>query len=123
MTTSLNSGPKYGDQVARANRVVRGDGVTTVLGGIQQTAPPSESSRKPIVLADFEGADYGGWTAEGEAFGAGPAGGTLQNQQRVTGFRGKRLVNTFLGGDAPQGTLTSPSGSLTTASLKASQTP
>ena len=46
--------------------------------------------------------------ATGEAFGKGPAHGTLPNQQTVSGFLGKGLVNTFLGGDRPQGTLTSP---------------
>ncbi|HEV7867365.1 MAG TPA: GH32 C-terminal domain-containing protein [Chthoniobacteraceae bacterium] len=60
------------------------------------------------VFADFEGADYGGWKVEGEAFGAAPARGTLPNQQPVTGFRGAGLVNSYRGGDGPQGTLTSP---------------
>jgi hypothetical protein len=46
--------------------------------------------------------------AAGEAFGKAPARGTLAGQQNVSGFLGKGLVNTFLGGDAPSGTLTSP---------------
>lgn len=45
---------------------------------------------------------------EGEAFGTAPAGGTLGGQQKVSGFLGKGLVNTFLGGDRPQGKLISP---------------
>jgi len=61
------------------------------------------------VLADFEGPDYGKWKAMGEAFGKGPAKGTLSGQQQVSGFDGKGLVNTFLDGDGPGGTLTSPS--------------
>ena len=60
------------------------------------------------MLADFEGDDYGDWTVEGEAFGKGPAKGTLPGQQAVSGFQGKGLVNTFLGGDGPRGKLTSP---------------
>ncbi len=60
------------------------------------------------VFADFEGTDYGGWTATGTAFGTGPAHGTLPNQQNVGGFRGNGLVNSFLGGDRATGTLTSP---------------
>jgi hypothetical protein len=32
---------------------------------------------KDIVIADFEGKDYGKWKVTGEAFGAGPAQGTL----------------------------------------------
>ncbi|MCH8119261.1 MAG: hypothetical protein IIC00_05990 [Planctomycetes bacterium] len=64
--------------------------------------------RPKIVLTDFEGADYGNWKTTGEAFGKGPANGTLASQQKVNGFLGKGLVNTFLGGDKPHGTLTSP---------------
>ncbi|HEY5836734.1 GH32 C-terminal domain-containing protein [Streptomyces sp.] len=60
------------------------------------------------VLADFEGADYGDWTATGTAFGPGPAQGTLPGQQQVTGYQGNGLVNTFLQGDSTTGTLTSP---------------
>src|SRR5258706_2490113 len=78
----------------------------------------SEAALQPLVtpecvpegklLADFEGNDYAGWRATGDAFGNQPARGTLANQQSVSGFRGKGLVNSFLGGDSAQGTLTSP---------------
>lgn len=61
-----------------------------------------------IVFADFEGETYGDWTTTGTAFGAGPAKGTLPNQMPVTGFKGKGLVNSYLGGDKSTGTLTSP---------------
>jgi fructan beta-fructosidase len=63
-----------------------------------------------ILIADFEGKGYPeGWKVEGEAFGKAPAKGTLGGQMRVTGFEGKGLVNTFLGGDKPIGKMTSPS--------------
>lgn len=62
-----------------------------------------------VVLADFETADYGSWSKTGTAFGSGPAAGTLASQQPVTGYRGGRLVNSFLGGDGSTGTLASPS--------------
>lgn len=61
-----------------------------------------------ILIEDFEKADYGAWQAEGEAFGPGPAEGTLPDQMRVYGFSGKRMVNSFYGGDGATGTLTSP---------------
>ncbi len=61
-----------------------------------------------LLIADFEGDDYGDWKAEGEAFGAGPARGTLPNQMPVTGFLGKGLVNSYFKGDGTMGTLTSP---------------
>ena len=68
----------------------------------------SFAQRLDIVLADFEGDDYGDWKATGEAFGKGPARGTLPNQMPVEGFEGKGLVNSYPGGDDTTGTLTSP---------------
>ncbi len=59
------------------------------------------------VIADFEQDSYHGWTAQGEAFGTGPAAGTLDGQMAVSGFQGIRLVNSFLGGDGPTGKLVS----------------
>jgi fructan beta-fructosidase len=67
------------------------------------------ADRADTLVADFEGDTYGdGWTATGTAFGKGPAKGTLPNQMLVTGYRGKGLVNSYLGGDGATGTLTSP---------------
>ena len=63
---------------------------------------------EPIVIADFEGRDYGAWEVTGEAFGRGPARGTLDGQMEVSGYQGRRLVNSFRGGDGATGTLTSP---------------
>ena len=70
--------------------------------------PSPVGAADDILIADFEAANYGGWKAEGEAFGTTPAKGTLGNQQQVTGFEGKGLANSFLGGDEPKGKLTSP---------------
>ncbi|WP_405730637.1 GH32 C-terminal domain-containing protein [Streptomyces sp. NBC_01537] len=75
-----------------------------VLG--DEPAPTGE------VLADFEDSTYtspiGGWTTTGDAFGTGPAQGTLPNQQQVSGYLGNGLANSYLDGDATTGTLTSP---------------
>src|SRR5262249_39736690 len=65
--------------------------------------------RPDVLIADFEGDTYGDWKATGEAFGKGPARGTLPGQMPVTGYLGKGLVNSFNGGDTSTGTLTSPS--------------
>jgi fructan beta-fructosidase len=65
------------------------------------------AQRPDLLIADFEGPDYGDWKAEGEAFGPGPARGTLPKQMSVTGFEGKGLVSSFFGGDGPTGALTS----------------
>jgi fructan beta-fructosidase len=61
-----------------------------------------------LLIADFEGDDYGEWTTTGEAFGSAPAPGTLPHQMQVSGYQGEGLVNSYLGGDGPTGTLTSP---------------
>ena len=61
-----------------------------------------------ILIADFEGASYGEWKTTGNAFGTGPAKGTLPGQMHVDGFLGHGLVNSFAGGDKSTGTLTSP---------------
>ena len=68
----------------------------------------SVHAQEPIVIADFEGSDYGAWKTSGDAFGNGPAQGTLPGQMHVDGFIGKGLVNSFIGGDAATGKLTSP---------------
>ena len=69
---------------------------------------PGTSKTKDILIADFEGDTYGDWQATGEAFGTGPAQGTLSGQMNVSGYEGKRLVNTYYKGDETTGTLTSP---------------
>jgi len=72
-------------------------------------APAVAAEGGDILIADFEGKTYGeGWKVEGAAFGKAPAKGTLGGQMQVTGFEGKGLVNSFLGGDRPKGKLTSP---------------
>ena len=69
----------------------------------ERSAPPQD-----ILIADFEQSDYGDWVVSGEAFGPGPARGTLPGQMPVSGFEGNGLVNTFYGGDGTTGTLASP---------------
>lgn len=73
-------------------------------GGCAATARAADE----IVIADFEGKDYGDWKVTGEAFGPGPARGTLPGQMHVSGYEGKGLVNSFYRGDGTKGTLTSP---------------
>lgn len=93
----------------RVNQVRSAPGVTFLECSVVPPAPAqSRPAAPPEVFADFEGKDYGGWKVEGAAFGAGPAGGTLPGQQRVSGFRGHGLVNSFTGGDDSLGKLTSP---------------
>ncbi|MFF5362045.1 GH32 C-terminal domain-containing protein [Streptomyces scabiei] len=79
--------------------------------GTKFTAEDDGTSTPPAgtVVQGFEDPGFGTWTATGTAFGPGPAAGTLDGQQTVTGFDGKGLANSFHSGDATTGTLTSPS--------------
>lgn len=70
--------------------------------------PLGSFGQAPIIIADFEGPDYGDWVVQGNAFGVAPAQGTLPNQNPVSGFEGKGLVNSFVGGDGATGMLRSP---------------
>ncbi|HEV3120731.1 MAG TPA: GH116 family glycosyl-hydrolase, partial [Isosphaeraceae bacterium] len=64
------------------------------------------AGRPDIVFEDFEHG-YKNWTVEGTAFGDQPPSGTLPNQQPVSGFQGKGLVNSFKDGDDTTGQLIS----------------
>lgn len=67
------------------------------------------AAREDVIIDDFESGTYKtqGWLATGTAFGDEPAKGTWPGQTTVTGYHGKRLLNTFIAGDGPIGTLTS----------------
>lgn len=102
------------DFLKTLKRIVEG-GDTVVFSGddprllrrIIGALPASEKKGQPdIVFEDFE-SGYDKWSVEGEAFGTAPATGTLPNQQPVSGFMGKGLVNSYLGGDQPHGKMTS----------------
>jgi non-lysosomal glucosylceramidase len=91
-------------------RWLKGKGRTLMCHGAEATPAPAttDQRRPPIILQDFEGADYGKWQTTGEAFGTGPASGKLEPWQEVKGFEGKGLVNSYRRGDSTTGTLVSP---------------
>lgn len=62
--------------------------------------------RPDILFEDFEHG-YDKWTVEGDAFGPKPPSGTLPGQQKVSGFLGSGLANTFRRGDGTTGRLVS----------------
>jgi uncharacterized protein (DUF608 family) len=64
------------------------------------------TDRPDIVFEDFEHG-YDKWKVEGEAFGKEPAHGTLPFQNPVSGFLGRGLVDSYVGGDDKTGRLTS----------------
>jgi sucrose-6-phosphate hydrolase SacC (GH32 family) len=104
MTVSVSGGAPAGG--TGSQYFIGGFDGTTFTDDATQAGPPPLPDG--VLLADFEGADYGAWTRTGTAFGTGPAAGTLASQQPVTGYRGSKLVNSFLGGDNSTGTLASP---------------
>lgn len=84
--------------------------IALILSALSTFAVPSivVADEPELLIADFEGDNYGAWKVEGTAFGTRPAAGTLPNQMHVEGFLGKGLVNSYLGGDEATGRLTSP---------------
>ncbi len=102
----LGSGPLGMGQRRMEVRTLPGK-LATLEGSAEETPAASQTPARPeILFEDFENG-YGKWTVEGKAFGPEPAAGTLPNQQPVSGFVGKRLVNTFFEGDGTTGKLTS----------------
>ena len=92
------------------NRIVRQRGVTLLECSAEGEKFKMPDHEEPAeVFADFEGADYAGWTAEGAAFGPGPVkGNPVPQGQKLSGFKGKKLVDTWKGSDAAKGKLISP---------------
>ncbi len=86
--------------------------ITHILGALLACCASVSSTpmqaRQDILIANFEGKDYGNWRTSGDAFGTSPAHGTLPGQMNVSGYRGSGLVNSYLNGDGSTGTLTSP---------------
>jgi len=78
--------------------------LTVILIGLAATAWAADD----ILIADFEGRDYGGWKTEGNAFGSGPAQGRLDRQGTPTRYEGKGLANSYHGYEQGTGKLTSP---------------
>ncbi|MBE7557964.1 hypothetical protein HS125_03050 [bacterium] len=77
--------------------------------GLAEQPPAQGAGRANAeVFADFEGKSYGAWTLEGRAFGQAPASGAVGDQNPITGFQGKGLVNTYNPDDDARGKLTSP---------------
>jgi uncharacterized protein (DUF608 family) len=91
------------------NALVRTAGMTTLLLDAREDPLPTvEPEEAPEVFADFESGTYGAWRTTGSAFGDKPAAGTFPNQQKVSGYGGRYLVNSYRSDDNLTGTLTSP---------------
>ena len=92
----------------RTNTIVRQSGVTLLECTASPSASPKPPERPAIVFADFEAGDYGRWKTEGDAFGKGPTKGAANPVQKLSGFLGKGLANSWPGFDDPKGKLISP---------------
>ena len=92
-----------------ANYSLVGYALAQALNTGSGPAPASDD----IVIADFEGKDYGDWEVTGNAFGHAPVKGSQARRHTVRGFAGKALVDTYVDPDGNfnddnTGTLTSP---------------
>lgn len=81
-----------------------------LLGLLAPAGLAAGEARADVVFADFEGTDFAGWQAEGDAFAAGPSRGANGGQRPVTGFVGRGLVNSYTAAqrDKATGRLRSP---------------
>lgn len=95
-------------RIAADGGIVLADGIRPGLFKTVATLrDPAGKAALATVFEDFERNNYEGWTLSGDAFGKAPSRGTEAGQQQVSGFAGRRLVNTFIAGDGPQGVATS----------------
>ncbi len=90
---------------AGASLIIAGEG--ELLESLTSDPSPAQQERGDIVFENWESGSYANWTLTGDCFGAKPATGTLPNQQRVSGWRGKYFVNTYVNGDGTTGRATS----------------
>ncbi|WP_035840194.1 glycoside hydrolase family 32 protein [Kitasatospora azatica] len=97
--------------------IAGGSGVQYFVGdfdGSRFTADDGSATPPPgTALQDFESGTFGNWTTTGTAFGSAPATGALAGQSTVTGAVGRYFADSFNGGDASTGTLTSPAFTVT----------
>lgn len=87
--------------------VISGAGAMLNAAGVSAALMRQSGVRPDVVVEDFESGNYAGWTLEGAAFGTAPQTGTLPNQNTVSGWGGKRFVNSYVEGDGPQGRILS----------------
>jgi fructan beta-fructosidase len=68
----------------------------------------AQTEKGDILIADFEGRDYGDWKATGNAFGHSPRWFESEFMEELSGFEGNGLATSYHNWDEPTGTLTSP---------------
>lgn len=95
---------------ASRNRVVKGNGLTSVTMDLTETKPTETVPRRKELFQDFESGTYGEWKTEGKAFGKSPVTSSVAEADNVLGHTGSYLVNSKLTslGDTATGKLISP---------------
>ncbi len=95
--------------VFRTNRAAKANGAVLLECGFREVATSNRSAGlPPIVFEDFERTGWEKWKVEGTAFGPGPTEGAPRKEQKLTGFQGQRLANSYaFAGDGATGKLTS----------------
>ncbi len=78
------------------------------LAGLLIAAANVAAAAEPIVIADFEGTDYGQWQATGTRVWRRARPGDAAGANARRWLAGRGLINSFAGGDAAVGRLTSP---------------
>jgi non-lysosomal glucosylceramidase len=101
------------------NRVIRDARFTSVYMDATDAATDTRPERRTRLFEDFEDAGFDNWKVEGSAFGGGPASSGLPGQAphphplegqmdiRLRGWQGKFFANSFHGGIASKGRLSS----------------
>ena len=93
-----------------ASACERSGALTIEFAAIPSAAGPAggANARSPILLADFETADYMGWRSRGEAFGIGPVNYESLPEGGPKGRAGRGCASSLPAGPAATGTLESP---------------
>jgi uncharacterized protein (DUF608 family) len=89
------------------NRMIESKDAAALLCEAVRPPESTSSSRPDVVFANFEGESYGDWKAEGLAFGDRPSRGSA-GVQKLSGFEGRGVVNSYANSDEPKGKLVSP---------------
>ena len=82
--------------------------LSSCVDEVQQGQKAPRVKTGELMIADFEGTDYGDWETTGDAFGTSPAWRETEEMEEISGFEGKGLATSYQDGDRPRGTLTSP---------------
>lgn len=86
------------------NRVIAGNGMTSVLMDLKQDKNFKPAARKTTLIEGFESGDLKFWKAEGNAFGNAPVNGSKKSgdQSMVTGYTGDYLINSYATGNGDE---------------------